>query len=61
MERARAKEIATLPPPKQEIDMVCVCVCERSKSKTNSTYSLNTPTYYKLKIVKIREWNKMIL
>ena len=26
MERARAKEIATLPPPKQEIDMVCVCM-----------------------------------
>ena len=25
IERARAKEIATGPPPKQEIDMVCVC------------------------------------
>ena len=25
IERARAEEIATRPPPKQEIDMVCVC------------------------------------
>ena len=25
IERARAEEIATPPPPKQEIDMVCVC------------------------------------
>ena len=25
MERARAEEIATHPPPKQEMDMVCVC------------------------------------
>ena len=26
IERAMAEEIATCPPPKQEIDMACVCV-----------------------------------
>ena len=42
VERARAKEIATLPPPKREIDMVRTYVCESSKYEANSTYSLNT-------------------